>query len=258
MKFLEYEIKNMVIQRLSGDKTALISGAVNYFGFHFSFDEDFSSIPGVKSVEISKNRQSQRIDLVEGKCAIPNDLLKDKNAIEFRVLSGNTIATPWVSIGITESGIIMPQSPEEEPEVGMEYVKTYTGDNSAPMLRATTNGLEYSQDGENWISGVSGVPEVPSRPKNAAYLRKNGDWVDAEEYLAKNGGEVNVIDEVKVNGEALPVENKSINIDLSSLKTLTGDATNISALDYSTTDIPTIVLKVNEIITALQARGIAT
>lgn len=277
MKYINYDVKGMAISLTAGEKTKLISGAVNYFGLHFNFDEEFAAIPGVKAVEFFKNKQTRRIDLVDGECAIPNELLSDKANFEMRVVSGNTIGTTWLSVGITESGSVLPEEPEEELPESMEYVKTFTGEQSAPLLRASTNGLEYSTNGEDWNSGVSGVPEVPSRPKGAAYLRKNGDWVNAEEYLAENGGEANIIDEVKVNGTALPITDKSVNIDLSAyaktsevdakyaekttvdaLKTLTGEASALELLDYSETDTSTIVTKVNEIITLLQTRGIAT
>ncbi len=277
MKYLEFKVSNMAISRVAGDKTALISGAVNYFGLHFDFDEEFVTISGTKAVEFYKNRNKIRVDLVDNACAIPNELLTDKQAFEIRVVSGNTIGTTWQSIGITESGVIMPEEPEEELPTTMEYVKTFTGDEAAPLLRATTNGLEYSTNGEDWNSGVSGVPEVPSRPKGAAYLRKNGDWVNAEEYLSENGGDANAIEEIKLNDVALPIENKAVNIDLSayaktadvvatyaekstveSLQTLTGTASSLTALDYSETDTTVIVTKINEIIGILQARGVAT
>lgn len=265
MKYINYDVKNMTISLSAGEKTKLISGAVNYFGLHFNFDDEFATIPGVKAVEFFKNKQTRRIDLVDGECAIPNELLTDKANFEMRVISGNTIGTTWTSVGITESGIIIPETPEEELPESMEYVKTYTGDQAAPILRASTNGLEYSTNGVDWNSGVSGVPEVPSRPKGATYLRKNGDWVNAEEYLAENGGETNAIDEVKVNGEVLPIEEKSVNIDLSeyatnakvdALQTLTGTAETISELDYGTDDISAVVTAYNSLVTALKARGV--
>lgn len=273
MKYLEYEVKNMSITKKAGDKTAPISGAVNYFGMHFDFDEEFSGIPGAKSVEFYKNRNKIRVDLLDNACAIPNELLTDKNNFEIRVVSGNTIATPWASIGITESGVILPESPDEEPPETMEYVKTYAGDQAAPLLRAGTNGLEYSQDGEEWNSGVSGVPEVPSRPKDAIYGRTNGDWVRIDMTLEElqesinSIAENNAITEVKVDGEAIAPEEGSVNIDLSAyakksevenIQTLTGTASQITPLDYSETDTSTIVAKINEIITLLQSRGIAT
>lgn len=277
MKYLEFDIQNMAISKNAKDKSSLVSGAVGYFGLHFTFDDEFSDIPGGKAVEFIKKNNKERKDLVDGKCEIPNWILVDKDPFQMRVTCGNTIGSQWAQVTITESGIIMPEEPEEEAPSGMEYVKTQSGENSAPYLRASTNGLEYSQNGEDWNSGVSGVPEVPSRPKGAAYLRKNGDWVNAEEYLEENGGEINTIDEVKVNGTALPIEEKSVNIDLSeyvktadadekyaekttvdALKTLTGTATSIELLDYSETDTSTIVTKINEIITLLQTRGIAT
>lgn len=275
MKYLEFDVKNMAISRTAGDKTALISGAVNYFGLHFNFDDEFASIPGAKAVEFYKNRNKIRVDLVENQCAIPNELLTDKANFEMRVVSGNTIGTTWLGVGITESGIITPEEPEEESPSGMEYVKTASGENAAPYLRASTNGLEYSQNGEDWNSGVSGVPEVPSRPKGAVYLRKNGDWVNAEEYLAENGGETNVINEVQVDGTALPVTDKTVNIDLSAyaktsdlaseyatktevaaLQTLTGTAETVTDIDYSTTDISDVITAYNSLLSALRARGV--
>lgn len=275
MKYIEFDVKNMAISRTVGDKTALISGAVNYFGLHFNFDEEFAAIPGAKAVEFYKNRNKIRVDLVDNQCAIPNELLTDKANFEIRVVSGNTIGTTWLGVGITESGIITPEEPEEEAPSGMEYVKTASGESAAPYLRASTNGLEYSQNGEDWNSGVSGVPEVPSRPKGVAYLRKNGDWVNAEEYLAENGGETNVINEVKVDGTALPVTDKSVNIDLSAyaktadlaseyatktevadLQTLTGTAETVTDIDYSTTDISDVITSYNALLSALRARGV--
>lgn len=275
MKYLEFDVKNMAISRTAGDKTALISGAVNYFGLHFNFDEEFAAIPGAKAVEFYKNRNKIRVDLVDNQCAIPNELLTDKANFEMRVVSGNTIGTTWLGVGITESGVIMPEEPEEEAPSGMEYVKTASGENAAPYLRASTNGLEYSQNGEDWNSGVSGVPEVPSRPKGAAYLRKNGDWVNAEEYLAENGEETNVINEIQVDGTALPVTDKSVNIDLSAyaktadlaseyatktevseLQTLTGTVETVTDIDYSTTDISDVITSYNALLSALRARGV--
>lgn len=275
MKYINYDVKSMAISLTAGEKTKLISGAVNYFGLHFNFDDEFASIPGAKAVEFFKNKQTRRVDLVDNQCAIPNELLTDKANFEMRVVSGNTIGTTWLSVGITESGVIMPEEPEEEAPNGMEYVKTASGENAVPYLRASTNGFEYSQNGEDWNSGVSGVPEVPSRPKGAAYLRKNGDWINAEEYLAENGGETNVINEVQVDGTALPITDKSVNIDLSAyaktadlaseyatktevseLQTLTGTAETVTDIDYSTTDISDVITSYNALLSALRARGV--
>lgn len=271
MKYLEYEVKNMSITKKTGDKTALISGAVNYFGMHFDFDEEFSGIPGAKSVEFYKNRNKIRVDLLDNSCAIPNELLTDKNNFEIRVVSGNTIATPWVSIGITESGVILPESPDEEPPETMEYVKTYTGDHAAPLLRATTNGLEYSTDGENWNSGVSGVPEVPSKPKDAIFGRTNGDWVRIDKILDELQEAVslmagtNAIVEVKVNGVALAHTDGAVDIDLSAyaekstveaLQTLQGTAEEVSDIDYGTADISDVISAYNTLLSALRDRGV--
>lgn len=266
MKYIEFDVQNMSITKSSKDKASLISGAVNYFGLHFNFDEEFMAIPGLKAVEFIKKNNKDRKDLVEGKCEIPNWILTDKDPFSVRVTCGNTIGTKWTQITIDESGIIMPETLEEEPPINMEYVKTQSGENAAPYLRAGTNGLEYSQNGEDWNSGVSGVPEVPNRPKDAIYGRKNGDWVRIDELL-NDSGDANVIEEIKVNDTALLITDKSVNIDLSNyakksdveaLKTLEGTASQLTDLDYSETDTGTIVTKINEIIGLLQARGIAT
>ncbi|MCI8378608.1 MAG: hypothetical protein HFH72_08840 [Lachnospiraceae bacterium] len=275
MKYLEFDVKNMSITRTSGDKGTLISGAIDYFGIHFNFDEEFADIPGAKTVLFSKGNISDRCDLVENKCMIPNWILADKEQFSMRVISGNIIGTKWAKVTIEEGGIIMPETPEEEPPESMEYVKTASGENAAPYLRASTNGLEYSQDGENWNSGVSGVPEVPARPKDAIFGRMNGDWVRIDKMIEEAAG--GDIKEVKVDGTALTPVDGSVDIDLSAyektadadakyaekstveaLQTLAGTASQLTALDYSETDIPTIVTKINEVIGVLQARGIAS
>lgn len=274
MKYLEFEVKNMAITKSSRDKTALISGAVDYFGLQFTYDDDFSDIPGGKSVEFVKKNNKERRDITEGKCGIPNWILSDKDPFQIRVTCGNTIGTQWAQVGISEGGIIMPEKPEEEAPPSMEYVKTASGENAAPYLRAGTNGLEYSQNGEEWNSGVSGVPEVPARPKDAIFGRTNGDWVRIDKMIDDAGGGIT---EVKIDGTALTPTDGAVDIDLSAyaktadadakyaekttvelLQTLTGTASQLTALDYSETDIPTIVTKINEIVGILQARGVAT
>lgn len=276
MKYLEFSVNNMKISKNSTDKTALISGAIDFFGVHFEFDEDFKAIPGIKAVEFIKKNNKDRKELVDGKCAIPNWILTDKDVFQIRVTSGTTIGTQWEQVAITEGGIIMPETPDEEPPAMMAYVKTPSGEYEVALIRVTTNGLEYSTDGgETWNSGVSGVPEVPARPKDAVYLRKNGDWVNAEEYLSENGGEANVINEIQVDGTALPVTEKSVNIDLSAyaktadadakyaekstvdaLQTLTGTAETVADIDYSTTDISDVITSYNALLSALRARGV--
>lgn len=274
MKYINYDVKNMAISPSQGEKTKLISGAVSYFGLHFNFDEEFADIPGGKAVEFIKKNNKDRKDLVDGKCEIPNWILTDKDTFSMRVTCGNTIGTQWAQVNIAEGGIIMPEETEEEAPSGMEYVKTASGENAAPYLRASTNGLEYSQNGEDWNSGVSGVPEVPSRPKEAIFGRTNGDWVRIDKMISEASGGIT---EVKVDGIALAPVDGSVDIDLSayaktidventyaekttveSLQTLTGAASQLTALDYSETDTATIVTKINEIVGILQARGIAT
>lgn len=276
MRYLEFEVKNMAITRKSTDKTPLISGSVDYYGLQFEFDPEFSEIPGLKTVEFIKKNNKDRRELVDGKCAIPNWLLTDKDTFQIRVVSGTMIGTQWQQISITEGGIIMPEEPDEEAPSGTEYVKTLSGEYAVALIRSSTNGLEYSTDGgETWNSGVSGVPEVPARPVGAAYLRKNGDWVNADEYLAENGGEANIISEIKVDGVALTPTDGAVDIDLSAyaktadvsseyatktevdkLQTMTGTAETVSDIDYSTTDISDVISAYNTLLSTLRTRGV--
>ena len=220
MKYLEYEVNNMNISRKPGDKTVLISGAKNYFGLHFTFDEEFSAIAGAKKCEFFKNRKLEKIDLVDGACAIPNEFLADKNSFEIRVVSGTTVATPWVVVTITESGSIMPDEPGEEPEKGTEYVKT-PSEKAVPYIRVGDNGFEYSVDGINWKKGINGVHDVPATPADKTYARKNGDWVPIDDVIMK------------------------------------GTATAVAELAPSA-DLATVINKINEIIGIMNDRGITT
>lgn len=281
MKYINYDVKSMAISPSQGEKTKLISGAVNYFGLHFNFDDEFAEIPGGKAVEFFKNKQTRRIDLVDNQCAIPNELLADKSNFEIRVISGNTIGTTWLSVGITESGIITPEEPEEEAPSGMEYVKTTSGDEAVPYLREASNGLEYSKDGVDWNSGLDGVPEVPATPKGAIFGRANKDWVRIDKMIDELKEQVsnltgsNAIVEVKVDGTALTPVDGSVDIDLSAyaktsdlaseyatktevaaLQTLTGTAETVTDIDYSTTDISDVITSYNALLSALRARGV--
>ena len=223
MKYLEFEVKNMAISRAQGDKINPVSGSVNYFGVHFIFDEEFGLIPGTKSVEFYKNKKNIRRDLVDGGCVIPKEMLVDKTAFEIRVISGSEVATPWVTISVTESGSIQPDIPEEELPESLGYVKTQTGDSAVAMLRKGANGLEFSQNGEDWEGGVNGIPDVPKTPKDATYVRKNGDWVQFEAPEQVEG--------------------------------LTGTAVSVEEL-ATDADLTAVVAKINEIIGALKDRGV--
>lgn len=225
MKYLEYNVNNMAISKVQSEKANIVSGAVNYFGLHFNFDEEFAAIVGAKTVEFFKNKKNIRVDLVDGSCAIPNEMISDKIPFEIRVICGNAVATPWLQVPITESGAIYPEAPEEDLPETMGYVKTLTGDEAVPMLRKGKNGLEFSQNGQDWEGGISGIPDVPKTPKNATYVRKNGDWVQYEEPPEVEG--------------------------------LSGVAATLDELDPSA-DLQTAVTKINEIITLLKDRGIAT
>lgn len=143
----------MKISKSQTDKAVLISGATDYFGLHFTYDEEFASLEEVKTCEFFKNRKTVKVDLVDGYCAVPNEILRDKNPFEMRVVSGNTVGTPWFAVAITEGGIINnDDEPEELAPMGTAYVKTLTGENNISMIRDNDGAFEYSKDGQNWKS----------------------------------------------------------------------------------------------------------
>lgn len=226
MKYINYEIKNMTISRVSAASVGNpISGAMNYFGVHFDFDEEFSQIAGAKACEFYKNRKTIKVDLVDGQCAIPNEFLADKTPFEMRVVSGTMIGTPWIAVTITESGTVLSGEPEEEAEPGTEYVRTVSGDEAVALFKAENGKLMFSQNGKDFIPGLDGVPEVPATPKDATYVRKNGDWVEFEAPQVVEG--------------------------------LAGTASALTELDPAA-DLQTAVAKINEIIALLVDRGVAT
>lgn len=70
-----------------------------------------------------------------------------------------------------------------------------------------------------------------------------------------------------MNGVALTPTDGAVDIDLSeyakttdvdALQTLAGTASQLTTLDYSETDTANIVTKINDIVLALQARGVVT
>lgn len=230
MKYLEYEVRNLAITKNKQDKASPISGAVNYFGIHFDFDEEFANLPGTKAAEFFKGRTPIRVDLVEGKCGIPNEFLQDSTPFDMRVLCGGLVATPWVSVSVTASGPITPETPEEDAPTGLEYVKTESGDKAIPYMRMGPNGPEFSQNGVDYEGSVSGIPDVPKDKRGEPqkkYMRVNGDWV---EYVEPEGG---------AGG-------------------LTGAATALTAID-TTGEVTTASLaaELNKVIALLQTRGIA-
>lgn len=230
MKYLEFEVRNMAITKSKTDKANPISGSMNYFGIHFDLDEEFADLPGTKAAEFFKGRTPIRVDLVEGKCGIPNEFLQDSTPFEMRVISGGVVATPWVNVAITASGPITPETPDEEAPTGHEYVRTESGNNAIPYMRMGPNGPEFSQNGIDYEGGVSGVPDVPKDKKGEPqkkYLRVNGDWVEYVEPEGDAGG-------------------------------LTGEATALNTIDI-TGEVTTASLaaELNNIITLLQARGVA-
>lgn len=242
MKYLEFDMANMSLRRAAGESTQLISGASNYFGVHINFDEEFEALPGVKYAEFFKGRNLLKVVLEDGYCAIPNDFLRDKTALEMRVISGNMVATPWLSLAITESGAILPETPGDEAP-GMEYVKSPDGEGAIRFLRIGEHGLEVSQDGKEW-QGV---------PVDSGIKKIQVDGVELE--LTDDAVNINLSAYVKTEDAKKEYAAKT---DLEALHTLQGEAAPISALDSSETDTAAIAAKINDIIGLLKTRGIAS
>lgn len=178
MKYIAFGIEKYALRRITNDISP-ITGSKNHFGLEFTFDEEFAAIAGEKCCEFYKDRNLEKVSIVDGKCAIPNSFLDDKGAFEIRVLSGNAVATPWIAVNVITSGAILPESVEELPEE-YQYVKTLSGDEAAPLLRHGESGLEYSWNGVEWVSAVNGVPEVPTTTEAKTYVRSKGDWVEVD------------------------------------------------------------------------------
>lgn len=162
------------------DKMPIVSGSMDFYGIEVIFDEFWINIPGTKQVEFYKNRRYEKLDLVEGISILPNEFIADKYPYEMRVSSGNMIATPWISVTLTEGGPLFTDKPDEEIPENLSFVKTPKGDQSISQLRAGTNGLEYSINGIDWESAINGIPDVPRNTDDISYLRKRGDWIPAE------------------------------------------------------------------------------
>lgn len=269
MKFIPTEVKNFAISKSDG--ILPISGSKNYFGLSFKFDSEFAEIGGSKVCEFFKGRNKVRADIIDGRCMIPNEFLEDKNYFEIRVLSGNTIATPWIPINIIESGTILPEEVEELP-AEYEYVKTLPGENAAPLIRDSEDGLQYSNDGINWKNALNGIPDAPKNSDGKVYVRAYGDWIEID-VDSVGGTSENAIEKVLVNGSELEVTDKAVNIDLSDyakvsetatkaeleeLNTLDGESTEVTLLSGEETDTATIVAKVNELIGIMKAGGVCS
>lgn len=222
MKNLEFAVKNMSIERAASDKAKLISGSVGYFGFHFEFDEEFSALEGQKSVEFFKNRTKKRVDLVENACLVPNEFLQDKTQIEFRVLSGNSIGTTWTSVGVTEGGAIETGEPEEEKPVGLEYVKTPGVEGTIAQIRKGKAGLEYTTNGEEWEIATGGSEESVGGISDVPKTPKNKRYFRA-------------------HSDWVALEDKTA-----------------AKLKSTETDTATIVAKINELISVLEAQGLVS
>lgn len=178
MRYIKFKASEFSLAR--EDKTPIVSGSIDFYGIEIVFDEFWKNLPGTKQLQFYKNRNRVQSDLVEGKCVLPNEFIADKASFEMRMSSGDTIATPWISVVLTEGGPLFTDKPDEDIPENLSFVKTPKGDTAISQLRAGETGLEYSVNGIDWESAINGIPDVPRNSEDASYLRKRGDWIPAE------------------------------------------------------------------------------
>lgn len=162
------------------DKMPIVSGSINFYGIEVEFDDFWNNLSGTKTIQFYKNRNRVEHDLVDGKCVLPNSFIEDKNPFEMRVCSGESFATPWIQVVLSEGGPIFSDIPDEDLPEELTFVKTPKGERGISQLRAGENGLEYSTNGIDWESAINGIPDVPRSSDDISYMRKRGDWVPAE------------------------------------------------------------------------------
>lgn len=190
MKYLLFNVTKQTVSRTKGDDAQIVSGSLGYYGIQVDFDEESLNIPGMKSAEFFKEKHSVMVDLVDGKCVIPDDMLKTATPFELRIICGN-VTTTWTSISVAAGGVIPTETPDE-PQDGTAYVKSVSGENAVAMLRTGNNGLEYSANGVDFEPGVNGVPDAP-RGKDKLFARTNGDWINLEGKLLTGGSPKTIV-----------------------------------------------------------------
>lgn len=178
MRYIKFKASEFSLTR--DDKTPIVSGSIDFYGIEITFDELWKNLPGTKQIEFYKSRRYEKLDLVEERCILPNDFIADKAPFEMRLSSGDTIATPWISVTLTEGGPLFADKPDEEIPENLSFVKTPKGDNAISQLRVGENGLEYSINGIDWEAAINGIPDVPRNTDDISYLRKRGDWIPKE------------------------------------------------------------------------------
>lgn len=162
------------------DKMPIVSGSVNFYGIEVEFDEFWNDLAGTKTVQFYKNRNRIEHDLVDGRCILPNSFIEDRNPFEIRVCSGDSFATPWIQVVLSEGGPLFTDAPDEGLPEELSYVKTLKGEYAIALLRNGSTGLEYSINGVDWESAINGIPDVPRNTEDISYVRKRGDWVPLE------------------------------------------------------------------------------
>lgn len=162
------------------DKMPIVSGSINFYGIEVEFDDFWNNLSGTKTVQFYKNRNREEYDLVENRCILPNDFIEDRFPFEIRVCSGDSFATPWIQVALSEGGPLFSDVPDEDLPDELSFVKTPKGDSAISQLRFGKTGLEYSINGIDWESAINGIPDVPRSPDGISYTRKRGDWVPSE------------------------------------------------------------------------------
>lgn len=178
MRYIKFKASEFSLTR--DDKTPIVSGSIDFYGIEIVFDEFWKNLPGTKQLQFYKSRNRVQSDLIEGKCVLPNEFIADKAPFEMRLSSGDTVATPWIPVTLTEGGPLFTDKPDEEIPEDLSFVKTPKGDNAISQLRVGESGLEYSVNGIDWESAINGIPDVPRNSDDISYLRKRGDWIPAE------------------------------------------------------------------------------
>lgn len=178
MHYIKFKASEFSLLR--DDKTPIVSGSIDFYGIEIAFDEFWKNLPGTKQIQFYKSRNRVQSDLVDGKCILPNEFIADKAPFEMRLSSGDTVATPWIPVTLTEGGPMFTDKPDEEIPEELSYVKTPKGDHAISQLRVGESGLEYSVNGIDWEAAINGIPDVPRNTDDISYLRKRGDWIPAE------------------------------------------------------------------------------
>lgn len=178
MHYVKFKTVGTTLSKI--DKMPIVSGSVNFYGIEVEFDDFWNNLSGTKTVQFYKNRNRVEHDLIDGRSILPNSFIEDRSPFEMRVCSGDSFATPWIQVILSEGGPLFSDVPDEDLPEDLSFVKTLKGEYAIALLRNGPTGLEYSINGVNWESAINGIPDVPRNTDDISYLRKRGDWIPVE------------------------------------------------------------------------------